>query len=117
MLVRVERKVGRNDPDDRRNDIARDGSIILDGADELDDIGRKAELLIGLAQRSGESVLALVDPAAGESDLPGMGAQMLAPDGQDDSRLGAVGDRDQHGGGHACARMSVRPDPLRAAAA
>ena len=63
------------------------------------DFGRiEEDFLVGLAKRSGDRRLTLVDPPAGEGDLAGMCAHMLAANGEDDAGLRPIGDRDQHTG-------------------
>ncbi len=89
MLVRLERKIGRDDADDRCYDVAGHGAVRLECADHFDRCGIEQDLLLRLAQRRGDRVFARIDPSAGESDLAGMGAHILAPHGQDHARLAA----------------------------
>src|SRR4051812_1734652 len=66
MLVRRQREVGRHHADDRRDDIARYGSIRPDLSNELN-LGRiEKDFLMSFAKRSGDCALAVVHPAAGK---------------------------------------------------
>ena len=55
---------------------------------------------MGLAKRGADGILAGIDAPSREGDLASVGAQMLAPHGQDHSRLRPFSDRDQHRCGH-----------------
>src|SRR6185312_8048096 len=88
-------QVRRDVSDHRRNDIARDGAVGLNCADQLDRGRIEQDFLLRFAQRGCDWLFAHLDAAAGESDLAGMGAKVLAPDGEDDSWLVAVGDGNQ----------------------
>src|SRR6266545_799235 len=63
--------------------VGDEGADRGEGADHLDAVAREADLLLGLAERRLEQLLALIPPAAGEGDLPGMPAQVRAPLGED----------------------------------
>jgi hypothetical protein len=97
MLVRLQRQVGRHRRDDGRDDISGDSAIGLDRGDDLRLRRIEQDFFLGLAQRGGDGVLSRIDAATGKSDLSRMGPQMLAADGQDEARFGAVGNGHQHG--------------------
>src|SRR3546814_3383882 len=67
----------------------------------------EANLFFGLAQRRVDRVaVARIDLAARKSDLPRMAAQPLRALGQDDARIGAVGEGDQHRGDRKSTRLN-----------
>ena len=60
-------------------------------ADDLDGVGRQADLLVRLAQRGGGEVGVLgVAAAAGERDLAGVALEVVAALGEDEMRLAAL---------------------------
>ena len=97
-LMRRQRQVRWNQPDNGGNSEASHRSVTIGGPPQFDARRRKAELFLGFAQGGSEAILALVHPPPGKTDLPGMSAQMLAPHSQDDARFGPVGHRHQHRG-------------------
>src|SRR3546814_1217466 len=67
---------------------------------DVDQVVEEADLLLRFPHGAGDFVgVVVVDPPAGESDLARMLAQSGRTLGQDQAGFGAVGDRDQHGGG------------------
>ena len=90
MLVRLERKIGRDDAEHRRHDIAGDGAIAARSA-PITSTAAGSSRISSCASRSAAAtgVLAGIDPPAGKGDLAGVRAQMLAADGQDHARARA----------------------------
>ena len=75
-LIGVDRQGERrvDDPDQRHDAEAGAGEIGIEPAERLDQSGRQADLFGRLAQRGRQRRLALVDLAAGKSDLARMAA-------------------------------------------
>ena len=76
---------GLDQPDERIDGVVGgDRRRRLQRADQLDGVGRQADLLLGLAQRGQAQVgLVVVLAAAGERDLAGVAAQVVAAAGED----------------------------------
>ena len=92
-LGRVGHRVGtagerRHVGDDER--AAGDRGEVVELAEGLDAGGVEADLLVGLAQRGGPQVLALVLAAAGEAHLARVRAQLPRAPGEDDVQLAIV---------------------------
>jgi hypothetical protein len=85
----VPRLAGGDEPDEGIDrESRRDGRGRLQGTEDLDAGGIQADLLAGLPQRGMTQVAILGIPAAaGEGDLAGVTAEILAALGQDDVRL------------------------------
>src|SRR5690349_12936421 len=67
--LRTNRKSRCHDPDDWRDLESRAGVVAIDGAHDVDECARNADLLLGLAQGGGDRVLARLASAAGKGDL------------------------------------------------
>src|SRR6195256_1889859 len=90
-LGSIERELvaGRDPRDHRQNAKAREGEIEIEIAERLYETRIEADFLLGLAQRGRERALvALIDLAARECDLPGMVRQFRGAHGEDDAGLG-----------------------------
>src|SRR5580698_9136084 len=74
----------RFDPRDRRqNAKAGERKVEIEIADRFDQGGRESDLLPGLAHRSGyRALVAGIDLAAGESNLPGVTIELGSAQGQ-----------------------------------
>src|SRR6266850_4487528 len=97
----------RRDEADYRGDlVARAGAVMIDRADDVDEMPRQADFLLGLAQRRRHRVgIAVLPAAAGKGDLTGMARHVVGPLGQQYRDAGlAAHQRHQHGG---------RPEALR----
>jgi hypothetical protein len=78
--------------DDRADDVARAGRVVVEPAEGVAGREAQAELLVDLAQRGVERGLALVDTSAGQSPLAGVLAQARSAAAQQERR--AAGDAD-----------------------
>jgi hypothetical protein len=95
MLVRLERKARWNNAKHGRHDIAGDRSVGLDCPDNVDRGAIEQNLFMRFAERRSDCILPGIEPASGEGDLSGVCSEMLAADGQDDTGLCPIGDRNQ----------------------
>ncbi len=93
-----EVEIGRDKADDRGNAIAGDRAVGIGFAKQLHLVRIERQLFICFPQRRPNGGLAFVDAAAWEGNLAGVLAHMFPPNGQNQARLGPVGDRDEHGG-------------------
>ena len=86
--------------DDRQDLVAgHHGRDRPQGADHLDRCRVEPNLLLRLAQRGADQLLARLGPAAGERDLAGVTAHVVAALGEDQAGLvGPVVDRDEDSG-------------------
>ena len=99
-LLQHPGEAGLDHADERIDRVVGDeGRRRRQRADHADGVRRQADLLVRLAQRGVDQLLAVVAPAARERDLAGVAAQVVAAAGEDGVQAAVVlEDRHEHGG-------------------